>query len=94
MSAGEDQSDKPAGDSITLGNEKQAIEVLAQSIQGLWEVVNNLTRLRPTKRLDFRVPIFGSARVRVTIGFTLRFAISPKNWGRWGVASLPAEDRG
>src|SRR5215469_17345543 len=63
MSEGEDQSDKPAGDSITLGNETQVAEVLAQSVQGLWEVVNNLTRLRPTKRLDFRVTIFGSARV-------------------------------
>jgi len=63
MSEDEDQSDKAAGDSIALGDEKQVIEVLAQSVQGLWEVVNNLTRLRPTKRLDFRVTIFGSARV-------------------------------
>jgi uncharacterized protein (TIGR00730 family) len=63
MSEGEDQSGKPAGDSISLRDEKQAVEVLAQSVQGLWEVVNNLTRLRPTKRSDFRVTIFGSARV-------------------------------
>jgi uncharacterized protein (TIGR00730 family) len=63
MSEGEDQIDKPGGDSIVLSNEKQAIEVLAQSVQGLWEVVNNLTRLRPKKRLDFRVTIFGSARI-------------------------------
>src|SRR5215469_9151779 len=63
MSEGEGQSGKPAGDSISLRNETQVAEVLAQSVQGLWEVVNNLTRLRPTKRLDFRVTIFGSARV-------------------------------
>ncbi len=63
MSEMQDQSDKAAGDSIVLRNERQAIEVLAQSVQGLWEVVNNLTRLRPTKRLEFRVTIFGSARV-------------------------------
>src|SRR5262249_14792916 len=62
MTEGEDQL-QAAGDSISLRNEKQAIEVLAQSIQGLWEVVNNLTRLKPTKRLEFRVTIFGSARV-------------------------------
>jgi uncharacterized protein (TIGR00730 family) len=63
MSEAEGRSEKAAGDSIILGNEREAIEVLAQSVQGLWEVVNNLTRLRPTKRLDFRVTIFGSARV-------------------------------
>jgi uncharacterized protein (TIGR00730 family) len=59
----EEQSGKAAGDSVTLSNERQVIEVLAQSVQGLWEVVNNLTRLRPTKRAEFRVTIFGSARV-------------------------------
>jgi len=37
--------------------------VLRESVQGLWEVVNNLTRLRPTKRPQFRVTIFGSARI-------------------------------
>jgi hypothetical protein len=48
---------------ITLNDETQTVEVLRESIQGLWEVVNNLTRLRPTKRTDFRVTIFGSARI-------------------------------
>ena len=52
MSRGADQLRKPESDSITLGDERQALEILAQSIQGLWEVVNNLTRLRPTKRLE------------------------------------------
>lgn len=52
-----------AGDAITLDNQRQVIEVLSQSVQGLWEVVNNLTRLRPTKRPEFRVTIFGSARI-------------------------------
>src|SRR5215469_14874448 len=59
----EDRSAKALGDSITLSNERQAIELVAESVQGLWDVVNNLTRLRPTKRLEFRVTIFGSARV-------------------------------
>jgi hypothetical protein len=29
----------------------------------LWDVVNNLTRLTPTRRPEFRVSIFGSARI-------------------------------
>ncbi|RZM76165.1 LOG family protein [Leptolyngbya iicbica LK] len=34
------------------------------SVLGLWEVVNNLTRIRPTKRDRYRVTIFGSARMQ------------------------------
>jgi len=52
-----------SGDSITLDDQRQVIEVLGQSVRGLWEVVNNLTRLRPKKRAEFRVTIFGSARI-------------------------------
>ncbi len=58
-----EEASKTAGDTITLSDERRAIEVLVQSVQGLWEVVNNLTRLRPTKRAEFRVTIFGSARI-------------------------------
>jgi hypothetical protein len=63
MSAGDYSTEKPAGDAIDLGDQRQVLEVLAESVQGRWEVVNNLTRLRPTKRLRFRGTIFGSARV-------------------------------
>jgi len=52
-----------AGDCVSLGDEAEVISVLRESVQGLWEVVNNLTRLRPTKRSQFRVTIFGSARI-------------------------------
>ena len=31
---------------------------------GLWDIVNNLTRLRPSKRERYRVAIFGSARAQ------------------------------
>lgn len=31
---------------------------------GLWDVVNNLTRLRPSRREHYRVTIFGSARAK------------------------------
>jgi uncharacterized protein (TIGR00730 family) len=54
---------KTSGDSIQLNDQQRVIETLGQSIQGLWEVVNNLTRLRPAKRSEFRVTIFGSARI-------------------------------
>ncbi len=63
MGENEAQSGQALGDSVTLGNQRHAIELVSQCVQGLWEVVNNLTRLRPTKRLEFRVTIFGSARV-------------------------------
>jgi uncharacterized protein (TIGR00730 family) len=48
---------------IPFSDEKGALEVLTKSVLGLWETVNNLTRLRPTKRERYRVTIFGSARV-------------------------------
>ncbi len=53
----------PSTDLVTLANEKASMDVVAQSILGLWEVVNNLTRLRPSKKDFYRVTIFGSARV-------------------------------
>lgn len=48
---------------VSLGNEQKTIEVLQSSVLGLWQVVNNLTRLRPTRRDRYRATIFGSARV-------------------------------
>lgn len=56
--------DSSAGDGLVpLSDEKAAIEVLTKSLFGLWDSVNELTRLRPTKRDRYRVTIFGSARV-------------------------------
>jgi len=51
-----------SSDIIRLGDEGPAIQVISQAVLGLWEVVNNLTRLRPTRRERYRVTIFGSAR--------------------------------
>src|SRR4051812_47932135 len=48
---------------ISLGNEREVLDLLANSILGLWDVVNDLTRLRPTRRGRYRVTVFGSARV-------------------------------
>jgi uncharacterized protein (TIGR00730 family) len=58
--------DKPRGhdtrSTISLGNEREVLDLVASSIMGLWDVVNDLTRLRPTQRERYRVTIFGSAR--------------------------------
>ena len=47
---------------VSLADEEGVKEILATSILGLWDVVNELTRLRPSKREHYRVAIFGSAR--------------------------------
>ena len=49
---------------ISLGDEQAVKKVLIDSVQGLWKIVNDLTRLRPTKRDSYRVTIFGSARAK------------------------------
>jgi uncharacterized protein (TIGR00730 family) len=51
-------------DIIPLDDEEAVREAVSQSILGLWDVVNSLTRLRPTRRERYRVSIFGSARVK------------------------------
>jgi len=48
---------------VPLSDEKSVLDILTKSVFGLWDTVNNLTRLRPTKRDRYRVTIFGSARV-------------------------------
>jgi uncharacterized protein (TIGR00730 family) len=47
---------------VSLADEEAVREILATSIMSLWDVVNELTRLRPSKRERYRVAIFGSAR--------------------------------
>lgn len=47
---------------ICLSDEQSVKEVLVRSVLGLWEVVNDLTRLRPSTTDRYRVTIFGSAR--------------------------------
>src|SRR6476620_3722862 len=48
---------------VTLADEQAVVDLVSSSILKLWSTVNDLTRLRPTKRERFRVTIFGSARV-------------------------------
>jgi uncharacterized protein (TIGR00730 family) len=49
---------------VSLADEEGVKDVLVRTVFDLWEVVNNLTRLRPSKRERYRVTIFGSARAR------------------------------
>src|SRR5688500_1732185 len=49
---------------VSLADENAVKEVLVQSVLGLWDVVNNLTRLKPSRRDRYRVTIFGSARAK------------------------------
>jgi uncharacterized protein (TIGR00730 family) len=51
-------------DVVNLGDEEGVKQILTESILGLWDVVNNLTRLRPSRRERYRVTIFGSARAK------------------------------
>jgi hypothetical protein len=58
----EPQRSKEYADSVRLDDEDGVARVLTDSVLGLWEVVNNLSRLRPAQWRRFRVTIFGSAR--------------------------------
>src|SRR5262249_29225005 len=55
---------KQEGSTISLADEEAVKQVLVNSVLGLWEVVNNLTRLRPSRQDRYRVSIFGSARAK------------------------------
>jgi uncharacterized protein (TIGR00730 family) len=68
-----------SSDLVSLGDEESAIKVVSQAVLGLWEVVNNLTRLRPSRRQRYRVTIFGSART------------DPGHWVYAAVRDLAAE---
>ena len=51
-------------DVVSLADEDAVKEVLVRAVFNLWDVVNDLTRLRPTKHERYRVTIFGSARAQ------------------------------
>jgi uncharacterized protein (TIGR00730 family) len=62
MNAQEIKHQRP--DTVSLADEDAVKEILVSTVFGLWDIVNNLTRLRPTKHDTYRVTIFGSARAR------------------------------
>lgn len=51
-----------ADEIVRLSDEEAVRKLITDSVFDLWKVVNNLTRLRQTKRPHYRVSIFGSAR--------------------------------
>ena len=51
-------------DIVRLSDEDASVELLERAITGLWDVVNELTRFRRTTRQNYRVTIFGSARLQ------------------------------
>src|SRR5436190_4410599 len=60
----------PRFEPVSLADEEEVKHVLVNSVLGLWDVVNNLTRLRPSRRDRYRVTIFGSARAKAgTFGY-------------------------
>lgn len=62
MSTENNRSNKT--DAISLADEEHVKEVLVDSVMGLWDIVNNLTRLKPSRKERYRVTIFGSARLK------------------------------
>jgi uncharacterized protein (TIGR00730 family) len=74
-----DSTPTPAAPLVPLSDEKGALDLLTKSIFSLWDTVNTLTRLRPTRRDRYRVTIFGSARV------------DPNHWVYAAVRDLSAE---
>jgi uncharacterized protein (TIGR00730 family) len=67
-----------SADIVCLDDEEAAVDILSHAVLGLWEVVNNLTRLRPSRRERFRATIFGSART------------DPGHWGYAAVRDVAA----
>jgi uncharacterized protein (TIGR00730 family) len=61
---GENDLTAQKSNGVSLADEERVKQVLVSSILGLWDVVNNLTQLKPSKRERYRVTIFGSARVK------------------------------
>ena len=49
---------------VSLADEEAVRQVLATTMISLWQAVNTLTRLRPSRRDRYRVAIFGSARAQ------------------------------
>jgi uncharacterized protein (TIGR00730 family) len=62
MSTDDRRESKPTA--VSLADEDAVKQVLVRAIFGLWDVVNDLTRLRPSRRERYRVTIFGSARAQ------------------------------
>jgi uncharacterized protein (TIGR00730 family) len=52
----------PRSTTVSLADEEAVKSVLTDTLFSLWATVNNLSRLRPSRRERYRVTVFGSAR--------------------------------
>ena len=59
-----DTKKTPDNRTICLSDEEGVQAILSDTLFGLWATVNNLSRLRPTRRERYRVTVFGSARTQ------------------------------
>ena len=59
-----DSKPPAAPTTVSLADEDAVKRILTDTLFGLWATVNNLSRLRPSKRERYRVTVFGSARTR------------------------------
>src|SRR5436309_14354106 len=59
-----DNAIEKSSQTISLADEEAVKQILVRTVFGLWDIVSNLTRLRPSKRERYRVTIFGSARAK------------------------------
>src|SRR6516225_7409264 len=62
MSTTDQHESKPG--IVSLADEEAVKQILVSTVFGLWDIVNTLTRLRPSKQERYRVTIFGSARAK------------------------------
>jgi uncharacterized protein (TIGR00730 family) len=58
------EQDKKGPQLVSLADEEGVKQILVSTVFGLWDIVNDLTRIRPSKRERYRVTIFGSARAQ------------------------------
>jgi uncharacterized protein (TIGR00730 family) len=49
---------------VSLADEEGVKRILTDTLFGLWATVNNLSRIRPSRRERYRVTVFGSARTQ------------------------------
>jgi hypothetical protein len=49
---------------VSLADEAAVRQILSTTVMGLWDLVNDLARIRPARRERYRVAIFGSARAQ------------------------------
>lgn len=59
-----DDAPRQGPQTVSLADEEEVKQILVSTVFRLWDTVNNLTRLRPSKPLRYRVTIFGSARAQ------------------------------